>query len=219
VTDQRLETIRTDYDRLAKEYAERLFRELEQKPLDCELLRRFAARVRNSGMVCDLGCGPGHVARFLHHAGVRVSGLDLSAGMVDQAQRLNPEIDFRVGNMLALDIPDGALVGIIAFYCIVNLAPDMLPAVFAEMARVLAPGGLLLLAFHVGNQAARDRTLRPGELWGNPVAMEFFFHPVAEVERLLRAAGFEIEDTIEREPYAPDVEYQTRRAYLFARKR
>lgn len=216
--DKRLETIRADYDGLAKEYAERLFRELEQKPLDCELLRRFAARVRDSGTVGDFGCGPGHVARFLDHAGVRVCGLDLSPGMVAQAQRLSPEIDFRVGNMLALEFQDGALGGIAAFYCIVNLAPDMLPSVFSEMARVLAPGGLLLLAFHMGNQDGDDRAMRPGELWGNPVAMEFFFHPPAEVGRLLRAAGFEIEETLEREPYAPDVEYQTRRAYILARK-
>ncbi|MFP5250651.1 MAG: class I SAM-dependent DNA methyltransferase [Acidobacteriota bacterium] len=217
-TDKRLETIRADYDSLAKEYAERLFRELEQKPLDCELLRRFAVGVRDSGKVGDFGCGPGHVARFLDRAGVTMCGLDLSPGMVDQARRLSPEIDFRVGNMLALDLPDGALAGITAFYCIVNLAPDLLPSVFAEMARVLAPGGLLLLAFHMGNQDGGGHAMRPGELWGNPVKMEFYFHPPAQVERLLRAAGFEIEETIEREPYAPHVEYQTRRAYLFARK-
>jgi SAM-dependent methyltransferase len=216
-TDKRLETIRADYDHLAEEYAVRLFDELERKPLDCEVLRRFAARVGASGSVCELGCGPGHVARFLHRAGLKVSGLDLSPGMVEQARRLTPEIHFRVGNMLALDLEDGALNGIAAFYCIVNLAPELLPAVFAEMARVLTPDGLALLAFHMGNRAG-DHAMHPGELWGNPVAMEFFFHSPAEVERMLRAAGFEIEERIEREPYAPDVEYQTRRAYIFVRK-
>lgn len=216
-TDRRLETIRTDYDGLAQEYAERLFDELERKPLDCEVLRRFAARVGARGSVCELGCGPGHVARFLHQAGVKVSGLDLSPGMVEQARRLNPEIDFRVGNMLALDLADGAVEGIAAFYCIVNLAPELLPLVFAEMARVLTPGGLALLAFHMGNRAG-DHAMHPGELWGNPVAMEFFFHSTADVEAMLGAAGFEIDERIEREPYAPEVEYQTRRAYILARK-
>ena len=80
------------------------------------------------------------------------------------------------------------------------------------MKRVLRPGGLLLLAFHIGGE-----TIHLDEWWGQPVSVDFhFFHP-EEMADSLRIVGFEVEEIIEREPY-PEVEYQTRRAYIFARK-
>src|SRR5262245_37027789 len=108
-------TIRYDYDRLAGEYAKRIAGELQHTPLDRQLLNRFATEMRTGGEVCDLGCGPGHVARYLRDAGVNVFGIDLSPGMVKQARQLNPGIVFREGNMLALDLPDEQLAGITAF--------------------------------------------------------------------------------------------------------
>ena len=69
----------TSYDRVADEYVRRIFDELRHKPLDRQLLDRFAASVRDVGPACDLGCGPGHVARYLHEHGVQVCGVDLSA--------------------------------------------------------------------------------------------------------------------------------------------
>lgn len=205
--------IRESYDRLADEYARHFANELQNKPFDREQLNRFAAEVAGRGEVCDMGCGPGHIARYLRDAGANVFGLDLSPRMVDEARRLNPDINFREGNMLALDLPDRALPGIAAFYAIVNIPKQSLPVVFREMARVLEPGGLLLLAFHIG-----DETLHPPELLGRPISIDWFLFPTSEVRRLLEASGFAIEEIIEREPYAPEVEYQSRRAYVFARK-
>jgi SAM-dependent methyltransferase len=178
------------------------------------LLNRFAAEVGEPGEVCDMGCGPGHVARYLRDLGTTVFGLDISPRMVDQARQLNPGISFRQGNMLDLDIPDGTLAGITAFYAIVNIRKESLPLVFREMERVLEPRGLLLLAFHVGAE-----TVYVPELWGLPISMDFFLFPTSEIHSLLDATGFSIEQVIEREPYAPEVEYQSRRAYIFARKR
>jgi SAM-dependent methyltransferase len=209
-----LEPVRTSYDRVAAEYARRLFHELEGKPLDRELLDRFAREMAGKGEVCDMGCGPGQIARYLRDRGSNVFGLDLSPQMVEQACQLNREIPFRQGNMLALDLPDGALAGIAAFYAIVNLPRDSLATVFREMHRVLQIGGLLLLTFHIG-----DETLHENELWGLPISMDFFLFQPSAVRMELESVGFTIEEIIEREPYAPDIEYQSRRAYIFARKR
>ena len=89
--------VRESYDQVAGEYARRLFDELRHKPLDRELLRRFAQRVKDRGEVCDMGCGPGQVARYLKDAGVQeVFGVDLSPRMLEQARKLNPDIGFRV---------------------------------------------------------------------------------------------------------------------------
>jgi len=214
MTDEVADAIRDSYDRVADEYARRLFRELDQKPLDRELLTRFATQTAGLGQVCDIGCGPGQIARFLRDLGSSVFGLDLSPRMVEQACRLNPDISFRQGNMMALDIPDRSLAGIAAFYAIVNIPKASLPLVFREMQRVLQPEGLLLLAFHIGDDALEEK-----ELWGKPISMNFFLLPTPEIRRYVETAGFDIEEVIEREPYAPDVEYQSRRAYIFARKK
>jgi SAM-dependent methyltransferase len=205
-------SIRESYDRLAEEYTRRIADELQHKPLDRELLDRFAKQTKGRGDVCDMGCGPGHVARYLRDAGASVFGLDLSPGMLEQAQKLNPDIPFREGNMLSLDIPDGTLAGVVAFYAIVNIPRKSLPLVFREIWRVLQSRGLLLLAFHIGYEV-----LHEDELWGQKISMDFLLFQPSEIRLDLEKAGFNIEEIVEREPY-PDVEYPSRRAYIFARK-
>ena len=212
MNDDPTNSIRESYDRLAEEYARRIFDELQHKPLDRELLDRFAKQTKGRGQVCDMGCGPGHVARYLHDAGASVFGLDLSPRMLEQAQKLNPDIPFREGNMISLDLPDGTLAGVAAFYAIVNIPKPSLPLVFREIRRVLQPGGLLLLAFHTG-----DEVLHEDELWGQKISMDFLLLPPSEIKLDLEAVGFTVEEVVEREPY-PEVEYQSRRAYIFARR-
>src|SRR4051794_18047090 len=152
MTRQAVDHVEGSYDRVAEEYALRISGELEHKPLDRQWLDRFAAEVKGSGPVCDLGCGPGHVARYLHDRGVQVTGLDVSPAMVEQARRLNPSIAFRQGNMLALDVENGTWGGIAAFYSIIHVPRARVAVALAEMHRVLRPDGLLLLAFHVGDE-------------------------------------------------------------------
>jgi len=212
MNDDITKPIRESYDRLAEEYARRIADELQHKPLDRALLDRFAKQTSGQGDVCDMGCGPGHVARYLREAGASVFGLDLSPAMLEQARKLNPDISFRQGNMMALDLPDGVLAGIAAFYAMVNIPKPSLPVIFREMARVLRPGGLLLLAFHVG-----DEVLQEEELWGHKLTMNFLLFQPMEIRLDLETAGFTIEEIVERDPY-PEVEYQSQRAYIFARK-
>ena len=208
------ELVRKSYDRIAAAYAFHYAHELQHKPLDRELLNRFTAEIKVQGNVCDMGCGPGHIARYLRDAGLaKVFGLDLSPAMVEQARRLNPDISFQVGNMMALHLRDGSLAGIVAFYAIVNIPESLLPTVFSEMWRVLQPEGRLLLSFHIG-----DEIVHPDELLGQRISMDFFFFKPPTIRRLLEAAGFAIADVVGREPYSPDVEYQSRRAYIFAIK-
>jgi ubiquinone/menaquinone biosynthesis C-methylase UbiE len=132
--------------------------------------------------------------------------------MLEEARKLNPDIPFREGNMLSLDIPDGTLAGVAAFYAIVNIPRQSLPLVFREIWRVLQSCGLLLLAFHIGNEA-----LHEDELWGQMISMDFLLFQPSEIRLELEKVGFNIEEVVEREPY-PDVEYPSRRAYIFARK-
>jgi SAM-dependent methyltransferase len=204
--------LQASYDRVADEYVRRIYDELRHKPLDRELLDRFAARVGDLGLVCDLGCGPGHVARYLWERGVQVCGVDLSPEMVARARQLNPGLEFRQGDMTALEVADGAWAGIASFYSIIHIPRANVVQVLRELKRVLRPGGLLLLAFHVG-----DEVVHLDELWGHKVSMDTYFFRMEEMAGYLNMAGFHIEETIEREPY-PEVEYQSRRGYIFAEK-
>ena len=207
------EEVRSSYDRVAAEYARHLYEELRQKPTDRQLLDEFAARHEEGGLTCDLGCGPGHVARYLSERGIPVCGIDLSPEMVSRARQLNPGIEFGVGDMRALEAPDGSWTGIVAFYAIVNLPNPDLHAAIKEMYRVLRPQGWLLLSFHLG-----DEVVHVGDLWGCKVSLDFYFRRTEEVIAQLRSTGFDLSQVIEREPYAPEVEYQSRRAYILAQR-
>jgi SAM-dependent methyltransferase len=211
--DEITKNTQISYDRLADEYVRRIYDELQHKPLDRQLLDEFAARVKGNGSVCDLGCGPGHVARYLREHGVQVCGLDLSSELVERARQLNPDVRFEQGNMFALNAADATWAGIVAFYSIIHIPRTDHVPVLSEMRRVLRSGGLLLLAFHVG-----DEVVHFDELWGQAVSLDFHLFCADAMVLALRRAGFEVEKIVERDPY-PNVEAQTRRGYILASKR
>jgi len=202
--------LKRTYDAVAGDYAAHIFEELKDKPFDRQLLDEVAARA-GDGIVCDLGCGPGHVARYLRERGANVIGIDLSPGMVKRARTLVPDVPFRAGDMRALDAEDGAWTAIVAFYSIVHLPAASLAEVFREWRRVLAPGGFAVVSFHIGRE-----TVHRDEWWGHAVSVDFLFFETAAVTAALEAAGFVVERAVERDPY-PEVEYPSRRAYIVAR--
>jgi SAM-dependent methyltransferase len=211
-TTARSASVRESYDALASAYAEAYAGELDGKPLDRALLGAFAEMVRGRGPVVDVGCGPGHVAAKLHELGVEcVEGVDLSEEMIRLASERFPALRFRQGDFHALPYASGSLAGVAAFYAIVHLSIAELAPVFRELHRCLAPGALLLLAFHVGDEA------RPvDELLGQRVSLTFRFLPTAGVRAALEEVGFAIEAVLERQGSAV-VEHPTLRAYLLAR--
>jgi SAM-dependent methyltransferase len=201
------------YDAVAEEYAERFFDELAAKPLDRALLDCLAEMTRGLGAIADIGCGPGQIARYLADHGAQAMGIDLSPEMVKLAQRLSPDIPFRQGDMLALDLGANSLGGIAAFYSVIHAPPESIPQVMREFYRVLRLGGLALLAFHIG-----DEVRHLDEWWEKPVSLDFHFYQPETLARDLEEAGFRVEAKIERAPYAGSVEHPSQRGYLLARK-
>ena len=199
------------YDAIAASYADNLFDELKGKPLDRHLLNRFAEGVKDRGIVADIGCGPGQIARYLSEQGVQVSGIDLSSEMVRVARERNEGIEFRIGDMTSLDIADGSLAGIVAFYSIIHLDGNDLFRALREFRRALATDGVLFLAFHVG-----DETHHVDDMWGHSVSLDFHFLRPENVKTALESAGFVVTESTEREPYE-GAEHASRRCYLFAK--
>jgi len=207
-----IQDTQTSYDRVAAEYANRFKDEMDDKPFDRDCLDRLAREVVDLGPICDLGCGPGQIARYLHRQGVKTLGVDLSPKMVAAAQRLNPEIHFHQGDMLALPDADNSWGGIAAFYCIIHIPREQVADALREMRRVLKPGGILLVTFHIGEEIKHI-----DEWWEKPVNLDFAFYLPEQMEDWLKEAGFELMESLVREPN-PEVEVAARRAYLFARK-
>lgn len=199
------------YDHVADEYVREFRDELDGKPSDRLLLERFAKEVPEGQRVCDLGCGPGQVGAFVARSGVDVLGIDLSPEMVRVGRETYPALDFRVGDMLDLDLPEASLGGIVAFYSIIHIARDRIDRAFAEMFRVLTGSGKLLIAFHQG-----EGTLESGEWFGKPVTYRCNLFEPRDITASMERAGFLLEEVVQRSPY--EDEYPSERVYILAMK-
>jgi len=208
-----LRDTRVAYDTVAVDYAELLRDELAAKPLDRALLGAFAELVQAAGNapVADLGCGPGRVTAHLRALGLDAFGVDLSPAMIAVARRTYPDLTFREGSMAALDLADGVLGGVVAWYSVIHTPPDRLPVVFAEFERVLGPGGHLLLAFQAG-----DARVHLEQAYGHTVSLDAYRLSPETVAELLRASGFVVFAQLVREP---DEREKTQQAYVIAVKR
>ncbi len=202
----------SSYDHAAERYAETFFNELDRKPFDRALLDKFADNIRDCGRVCDFGCGPGHISRYLKARGVDIFGVDISSRMVEVASHLKPDLSFRQGDMLALDLPDHSLSGIIAFYSLIHLPRKSVARTLQEIHRVICPDGLLLISFHGG-----EGEIHTDEFLGLPISMDATLFQPEEMAGYVRQAGFSLADIAIRQPY--EFEYQSTRIYITAMKR
>jgi ubiquinone/menaquinone biosynthesis C-methylase UbiE len=206
---------RDGYDRIAAIYAERLHHHLDDKPVDRAVISAFAGLVMKgpNRSVIDIGCGTGATTALLAGCGVDVAGVDLSPNMVAQACRLNPGLAFRAGTMANLELADESVGAICAWYSIIHVPDQHLAGAFGEFHRVLAPGGLVLLAFQVGDE---PRVLTNAS--GQEVHLTFIRRRPQWVSNQLASAGFDVYAELVREPDDDGLE-STPQAYLIARKR
>ena len=207
-----LDEVRTFYDALAPKHHERMGTDLTNLSVERFVLATFADLVGPGARVLDAGCGPGRVTAHLAGLGLAAEGLDLSPVMLDLARTAFPDLSFRLGSLTALDVPDGGLAGILAWYSFIHIPPEHRAAVMSELRRVLVPGGCVLLAFQVG-----DEVLQVVDPDGSDIALGFHRLDPDAVTAHLVEAGFERVLLTVREPERPrEVVPQ---ALLIARRR
>jgi SAM-dependent methyltransferase len=222
-TDRPWPDIAAAYDVAAATYADRFADELAGKPADRDLLGDFARVVAGQGPVWDVGCGAaGHITRFLADQEVTVIGSDLSPGVVAEARRRQPGLDFRVADLRRLPVLDGSLAGILAFYSLIHLPRPQIPVALAEFRRALKPTGVALIAMHCatpffledGPDEGDAGELVETEAFGHPVEVRVTLVTTRELSQMAREAGLTDIGWHEREPYP--TEYPTQRVYLWS---
>ena len=149
---------------------------------DLRRIERWAGEIR--GPVIDAGCGPGHWTDYLHKRSVDIAGVDFVPEFIEIARLRFPEVLFRVSSVRALDVADGGLSGVLAWYSLIHLVPAELPHILSELARVLRPQGRLLIGFFEGVSA---------EPFDHAITKAYYCS-LDQMSRLLQDAGFEVLD-------------------------
>ena len=172
---------RASYDLVAASYAQLIPDAHDGHPLDAAIMRAFAELA--NGPIADLGCGTGRITGHLHELGKDVFGVDLSDGMLDQAKKLYPHLDFSQGDITKLDLADDSLGGAVVWYSTVHMPAEEVP--WHEFHRVLAPGGYLLHAFKLGNRKGHMT-----HAYGHDVDLDVYWHDIDETVSNATKAGF-----------------------------
>lgn len=180
------------YNAVATDYDERFRDELDTKPRDRELVDTLA--LRGSGLVLDVGSGPGHIGARIRTFGRPVVALDLSHAMATlAATRLDAAA---VADMTHLPVRTAAVADLVAFYSIIHLPRSTLAAVLGEFARVLEPHGHALLSAHEGTD---DVTV--DEFLGHRVELAATFLTLDELIDAAHDANLTVIAAERRAPY------------------
>lgn len=174
----RSERVRADYNRRATEYIEALGSLEQMATPDRELICKW--RDSSSGPILDAGCGPGHWTLFLCRGDRDVTGVDLSEEFIGHARAACSEAKFECGDFHRLPFPSNHFGGILVWYSLIHTKPSDIPQILGEFARVLRPGGSVLIGFFDGKN---------GEAFDHAVSSAYFWNPEG-MSKALRSAGF-----------------------------
>jgi ubiquinone/menaquinone biosynthesis C-methylase UbiE len=144
-----VQTVRRVYEGMAADYAVRFGAELRERDPDTEFLDTALADLPD-GPVLDVGCGPAQVSGYLIAHGRSAVGLDIAPGMLAEAARLVPEAGLVTADLLALPLRAATCAGAVASYSLHHLPRARLGGALAGLARVLKPGGVLVVITHGG---------------------------------------------------------------------
>ena len=202
----------SSYDAVAAAYADHVEEDSRLSAFEAWLLGRVGEWAGDRP-VADVGCGLGQLAARMNDAGVTARGFDLSPGMVSEARRRFPNVEFEVGDLRTLLKPrdaDGWGV-VVAWQCLLHFAPSELPAVFAAMSRALAVNGTLLLAADVGSEVGHRDTW-----WEASVDLDLVRHDPDQLLRSVEKAGLTVIEWYLHGPL-PDRDRGGRKVYVVAR--
>ncbi len=195
------------YDKIAEKYAKQ-FSEVQ------ELFEEYVSLLPENGRVIDLGCGVGTEAGYLSEHGFDVTGIDFSEGMLEQARKAFPEVDFRKADLREMPSDIGTFDGAVASYSLIHVMKADVPDVLQDIRRILKKEGVVFLGMQMGESGELfvDEPLEKGKrLFLNIISRE-------EIEKLLSEAGFRILKSFSRRPiFGEELDFE--KLHIIARKR
>ncbi|AUG48652.1 SAM-dependent methyltransferase [Haloarcula taiwanensis] len=187
--------VRRAWDSVSETYAERR----DPTGSDAALLDDLLERLSEAPTVLDVGCGDG--ARTLANLPPNSVGLDFSRAGLDLAAETVPDSRLVQGDMTALPVATDSVDAVTAYHAVFHVPRDQHPTVYREFARVLRPGGVVLLTLPSG----QFETVRRGWMGGSM----FFSAPGrrATLDQLADAGFTGTETVTATDPLGSDSEF------------
>lgn len=207
------ELTRIAYDKTADKYHHSFKNELAQKEYDRLILDRFSQMLKNDSLICDAGCGPsGNIGKYLVDKGHKVMGIDISQRCIALATSYNPQMNFKVMDMMNTEFENDSFDAIISFYSVIYTPKEYIQNIFAEFNRILKRNGKLLVVVKKGSE---EQIIDNEWYEGNKV---YFAHFVEnEIMSYFSKGNFDINFIDTRKPY--DFEFNVERIYAIGTKK
>ena len=169
-----------------------------------EMERPYRQYLPKDGPLLEAGCGTGRVVCALQARGYRVEGIDYAAETIARVQELDPTLDVRVGDIFAIDRPDGYYAAYISLGVLEHHLQGM-QAALAEAWRVLRMGGIALIMLPYLNRPRARLYRRSPRFDPQAVPAGYCFYQyqedIGDVNEQLTRAGFEILEALPLQLY------------------
>lgn len=180
------DAVRRGYDELAEEYAEQRF----QNGYGMEILAEFLDSLSEPDRILDAGCGCGNPVLSRISTSATGVGIDISSEQLRLAKGNVPDAVLSQGDMTQLPFETGTFDAVVAYWSLIHIPMDDHEAVIDEFARVLRPGGRVLVCEGT-NEWVGDN---PNWLDAG-VEMQWNIAGAEKTRHQLRDAGFEVVDS------------------------
>ena len=143
------------------------------------------------GTALDAACGTGRHTGYLEQLGHHVVGVDASPDMLAQARKRLPDVDFHEADLHRLPLPDDAVDTVVCALALTHV-PELAP-VLAEFARVLRPGGHLVISdAHLLVSYLRPTLARRPGPDGRPTLLTEHHRPLSAYLAAALPLGFQV---------------------------
>jgi 2-polyprenyl-3-methyl-5-hydroxy-6-metoxy-1,4-benzoquinol methylase len=201
------------YKKTARKYHDNFKNEMNQKEYDRFILDKYSELLNKEGLICDVGCGPsGHIGKYLYDKGHKVIGIDISSSCIEIAKNHQPNLEFKVMDMMNTEFEQEKFDGIISFYSIIHTPKKEISKIIKEFYRILKKDGKLIIVVKKG---INEGLINDEWYEGNEIYFTNFLEE--ELITYLNQNSFEIKFIETRKPY--ENEFDVDRIYLIGSKK